>query len=293
MKRILSFVIVMLLLLSFTITAWADNSPKGELVYAEDFESGETDIKPTSDKTGSVKIKDENGNHYLHFDGNPENDYSLACFGPYVADFDLSVKIRQKIHNGSWSYCMVLFHIDWNVNAYRADFFEDHARLAYNNGVDDETVFGSHDDFGVLDDKWYEVQIFGRAGEYTVVLDGKVIDTFTSDERDEGNFGFCGWQTEFDVDDIKITEYVDGTAPAVDTLVDGIEPETDHREIIESKRETRKMKDAVIEALGAAGSASPLVRVLLYSSIAVAILSVLLIATILILAFVKKRRSNK
>lgn len=187
---------------------------------------------------------------------------------------------------------MILFHIDWNVNAYRVDMFEDHARLAFNNGVDDEQIFGSYDGFGVQDDKWHDVRVFGRGNEYTVVMDGRVIDTFVSDERDEGNFGFCGWQTEFDVDDIKITEYIDGTAPAVNTLVDGIEPESDNREIIENERETRKMSDTVMEVFGLSGSSSVVVKAILYVSIVLAAISVLLIIVILILSLVKKRRKK-
>lgn len=289
MKKILSVVILVMLWLSvFSFSAVA--APTGEVVYEEGFEYGETDISPTTEKTGTAEIRQENGNHYLHFEGNKTDDYSLACFGPYVADFDFSVKIRQKIHNGSWSNCMVLFHIDWNVNAYRVDFFEDHARTAFNNGVDEETVFGSHEDFGVLDDKWYNLEIYGRGNEYTVVLDGKVMTTFISDERDEGNFGFCGWQTEFDVDDIKITEYVDGTAPAVNTLVSGVE-EGANRDVIENERATRKMDKPFTEVISDTLISSSLVTVILWVSGIVAVISLAVILVIVLLHFAKKRKT--
>lgn len=293
MKKLLSVIVltISVILCISSVTVQADGI--GEIVYEEGFEYGETDILPTTDKTGTAKIMSENGNHYLHFEGNKTDDYSLACFGPYVADFDFSVKVRQKIHNGSWSNCMILFHIDWNVNAYRLDLFEDHARIAFNNGVDEEKSFGSYDGFGVLDDKWYNIQIYGRGNEYTVVMDGKVITTFISDERDEGNFGFCGWQTEFDVDDIKITEYVDGTAPAVNTLVFGIEDEESNREIIENERKTRKMTDNVIDVINNISGSSALIRVILYISLVLAIISAVTVIAIIILWFIKKNKSNK
>lgn len=292
MKKLLSVALlaVMIMLCMSPFSALAEES--GEVVYQEDFEYGETDIQPTSEKTGTVQIKSEKGNHYLHFEGNKTDDYSLACFGPYVADFDFKVKIRQKIHNGSWSNCMILFHIDWNVNAYRVDLFEDHARMAFNNGVDEETVFGSYDGFGVSDDKWYNVEIFGRGNEYTVTMDGKVITTIVSDERDEGNFGFCGWQTEFDVDDIEITEYVDGTAPPVDTFVEGIE-ESGNRDIIETKRPIRKMENVLIEAINLFNSSSSVSSLVLIVSVILAVVSSVVILLLIITHFARKKRKTK
>lgn len=290
MKKFLYIAVAMLLILSSVFVVNAETTQKGEVVYKENFENGETDIAPTSDKTGSVKIKKENGNQYLHFDGNKENDYTLACYGPYVADFDFTVKIRQKIHNGSWSHCMLLFHIDWNVNAYRVDFFEDHARLAFNNGVDDETVFGSIDGFGVSEE-WRTVQIFGRGNEYTIAMDGELVGQFVSEERDEGNFGFCGWQTEFDVDDIEITEYVDGTAPAVETILGDIMPEEENNGILEIMRDTREMLDSEITAL--AHNNAKLFNVLLYVSIPLIVISLLSVLIVLLIPIIKKRKAKQ
>ena len=289
MKKALYIALAVLVLTVSIFPICSQAAAVGEVVYEENFENGETDISPTSDKTGTNVIKSEDGNHYLHFNGYGENRYSLSCFGPYVADFDFSFKIRQTIHNGSWSYCMALFHIDWNVNAYRVDLYEDHVRLVFDNGVDDETAFGSYDSFGVSNDKWSTVQVFGRGNEYTVVMDGELVGQFTSDERDEGNFGFCGWQTEFDVDDIKIIEYVDGTAPPVNSLVDGMGEETDNRDIIENERESRKMLDTLIDAVSSLGGFA----ILLYISLAIAALAVIVIVVILIVSAIKKRRKKE
>lgn len=289
MKKLISVFLCLLLVFAAAIPTMAADTATGEEVYFEDFEKGETDIMPTSEKTGKNEILSEDGNHYLHFYGYDENRYSLSSFGPYVADFDFEAKLRQTIHNGMWSYCMVLFHTDWNVNAYRADFFEDHARLAFDDGVNEEEIFGSYEDSGIASDKWYTVQIFGRGDEYTLVLDGKVVATVTSDKRDEGNFGFCGWQTEFDVDDVKITEYVDGTAPAVSTLVEGMEEEEeDNRDVIEEEEDNRTMEDDKIDN----AQSSSLGKILLFASLGLAAAAVLVIGIILIVALIKKRKSK-
>ena len=108
MKKLISVLIAILIFLfsAFTVTA-----VEYDVTYEEDFEYGETDIKAVG-TNGYAEIVEEDGNHILRL--KPNNiGYSLFAFGPYVADYDFTVRVRQNSHGGQNRFSKILLHSEW------------------------------------------------------------------------------------------------------------------------------------------------------------------------------------
>ena len=67
-------------------------------------------------------------------------------------------------------------------------------------------IFGENTKFKFETGEWHTVKICARGTKYTIFIDGEKALNFVSVDNAEGCFGFAGWQTDFDVDDIVIYE---------------------------------------------------------------------------------------
>lgn len=285
MKKVITYLLLIgIISVTFGVCFPVSAAQTDDWTYYEDFEYGDTDIVAYPDCGSSKIIKESNGNHALHIDSN-DVGYSLTCFGPYCADFDFTFRIKQVSHGGDFGWSKVMFHSKWGEHStYRLNLYN--YRVSADFGDETEKIsksLGENNKFKFEDDVWHTVSIYARGTKYTVTVDGEKAMTFLSDYNDEGCFGFCGWQAEYDVDDIRILEYVDGEAPE---LVD--EESKKENGIIETEKKTRTMKDEFIKSVSTVvESSGKTVAIVAFAVAAVALCGII---TIFVVAFVKKKK---
>lgn len=285
-KRILVFITFIVMIFS-SLSGLSVAAEKYDVTYEEDFEYGETDIKPSA-KNGSSEIIEEDGNHFLRFKGN-DVGYSMSPFGPYVADYDFSVKVRQNSYGGQKRWSKILLHSEWGEGeTYQINLYNYRMTATYEKQTK-KTTLAEKSNVEFTDNVWHTLNIFSRGDTCTVYLNKKKILTFTSDLKPEGCFGFVTWQTDFEVDDISIIEYPDGAAPAVESIMPP-EVESTDRQVIEKKRDTREMKEKIIQVSNAVTGEIILKKILIFAGFLVATVSAVAIA---LLFFLKLRKKNK
>lgn len=290
MKKKITLLLSALIGLTAVLSCIPVSAADAEVTYEENFEYGDTDITSTVN-CGSTKIVEENGNHYLTFTPNKDG-YSLSPFGPYVADYDFSVRVRQDTRGGQTNVSKILVHSEWGEGStYQINLYN-YRITATSENIKEKVTLAEKPDFEFNDNVWYTIQIFSRGHNTTVFIDGKKVLTFAADARPEGCFGFVTWQTTLCVDDISITEYVDGTAPAVETIIPSDGEENNDRVITESERPTRKMKDNIIKISKVIAENTSVRTFVSILSFAVATVAFVLLI-VLIVFEIKKKNKNK
>lgn len=288
-KKLFCIMIILVLILSlFSINVFAADA---ELVYDEDFEYGVTDIVST-DKCGSVSIVEEEGNnnHILRVKGNDIN-YSQTPFGPYVADADFSVRVKQNSYGGQKRWSKILIRSEWGEYwTYQLNLYNYQTTVSYNDTTTKTSeVIATNPNVEFLDNVWHTVQIFTRGNKITICIDGKKVLSFESDYKSEGCFGFVTWQTDLEVDDISITEYADGKAPDVSTLIPP-QPESTDMQIIENEPVKRDNVKSVVSVSKTVNNNSLLKTILTVITFSVSAASLIMI--ILLLFSGKKVKKN-
>lgn len=189
-------------------------------------------------------VTDEDGNSFLRIIGSrtgyPDdvtgvNARSRIQFASnYIRNFDFTAKVRFKSAFASnWSYLSVAVRSDfsnYNNNAIWVDIGPRGSAIAVKNAelglgtnnivatsgnvssTTDSSAYFPDDDRSSglgLNGRWSEIKITARGHVYTLYIDGKKILAYTDPDQlyDRGAIYLYGYGINYDLDDIKITNY--------------------------------------------------------------------------------------
>lgn len=219
-KRICAFTAAFVLCCAaLTVSA---KEATGKTVYKNDFSASvlTDDIEVLR---GETELQTEKGNNFLHISPD-EKGYASLMFGPQSKNFDIDFKCRiTLVVNDTWSYASMCFRspclptdasmsyrlnlTTWQTAVIVADLFADNNQTLLPITSDAE--------FTNTPGLWYNFRVCTRDDTITVYANGdKVFEVQDEMYNIKGGFGFYSSGTDFDVDDIVITEYTGGTLPA-------------------------------------------------------------------------------
>lgn len=219
-NKIIASVLTVLLLLSISMFS-ASAAPSSEVVYENDFSSGELDdtFKITY---GNLAVVEEKGDKLLRVTKDSADRVHFAYGPEEQRNYDLSFKVRATFLTNSTNTQLTAFfrspHIPaWDTVSYHLQFRTYQTALMYADRFADEntlTSLSDYPDFGISSGLWNNVQISTRGDRMIIYVNGNLFFEYTDSQYGElGGFGFTARGVSFDVDDVVITRYYGSSMP--------------------------------------------------------------------------------
>ena len=242
-RKLLMSLMIIILLISVPFAMQASGA--GSVLYKNDFESGKLDEIFTATE-GTAQVIKEKGNSFMRLTKNDDRDgYLYVAFEKEAKDFDYSFKVRITSFNNSPIYHWAGFVFKAptlppdNSVCYDLRLYKSSTQLYKNNRFAEEPdpkMITENDKMELREGFWSNVQISTRGERIVVYVNGEMlIDVKDDFLTNRGGFGFYCWGTDYDIDDINISEYSSGSTeePAANERPDWMGDGEEEDEIID------------------------------------------------------------